>query len=141
MRLQSSISTILALVGIYTVNAQYFSDGWVPGQTVTQETASAPTYVPGQSDNDPAGAASKSPADLTERILSWGPIATLFERAGINITERLEQQKITNIWDSRIPLITDDNYVDEIVKEVLTPEEENERVWVLVMFVTRCTIE
>jgi hypothetical protein len=67
-------------------------------------------------------------------MLSNGPVSQLFNRWGINITERLEAAKAnTEIWDSRIPLITDDNYNDLIVNEVLTTEEEKDRVWFLVM--------
>jgi len=67
-------------------------------------------------------------------MLSNGPVSQLFNRLGINITERLEAAKANSeIWDNRIPLITDDNYNDLLVNEVLTTEEEKNRVWFLIM--------
>ncbi|KAI6034619.1 hypothetical protein PISMIDRAFT_19671 [Pisolithus microcarpus 441] len=39
-------------------------------------------------------------------------------------------------WDERIPLITDLNYRDVIVDEELSTEEEEKRVWFLIIFVS-----
>lgn len=39
-------------------------------------------------------------------------------------------------WDERIPLITDSNYQDVIVNEELSTEEEEKRVWFLIITVT-----
>lgn len=69
--------------------------------------------------------------------LETEPLKSLFNRAGVNITERLEAaRKEAKFWDERIPLITDDNYEDLIVEEKFSSlEEERDRVWFLVMFV------
>jgi hypothetical protein len=42
-------------------------------------------------------------------------------------------QAQSEIWDTRIPLITDENYNDIIVNEVLTEEEAKNRVWFLIV--------
>lgn len=38
------------------------------------------------------------------------------------------------LWDERIQLITDDNYQDLIVNEQLSPKEEKDRAWVVIMY-------
>jgi len=74
--------------------------------------------------------------DLTN-FLASRPVTAFLTRFGINITENLERaREKSKIWDERIPLITDDNYRDIIVNEDLTPEEESQRVWFLVISVT-----
>ena len=39
-------------------------------------------------------------------------------------------------WDERIPLITDENYGELIVNETLTAQEERERIWFLIVYVS-----
>jgi hypothetical protein len=70
----------------------------------------------------------------TNKLLTSGPSVALFNRFGINITEKVAAS--TNIWDERIPLITDDNYEDLVVNEILTEQEEADRVWIIVISVT-----
>ncbi|KAJ7018373.1 hypothetical protein C8F04DRAFT_1016341 [Mycena alexandri] len=129
------VLSVLALVA--TANAQYFSDGWKPGQTVTAENA-APSVggaVPPRQDAQPAEPFSFSNLfDLT-KVLGSGPVKGLFEKAGINITERLEAAAVMP-WDMRVPLITDENYSDMVVNEELTPEEEEKRVWAIIVSAT-----
>ena len=130
MRLIPLAFVALALVG--HSGAQYFSDGWTPGQAV-------PTATPDSSSFSPKSASLPPPRQGESRfslsyMLSAGPAAQLLNRLGINITERLEAARNNSeIWDGRIPLITDDNYNDLIVNEVLTEEEEKSRVWLLLM--------
>lgn len=118
--------------------AQYFSEGWKPGQAVTKssagftfQTASAPESTPTSE--------GKAPFDFSS-LLEAGPLKSLFQRAGVNISERLEAaRQSVRIWDERIPLITDDNYNELIVNEKFeTPEEEKKRAWFLVMYVKFC---
>jgi hypothetical protein len=112
--------------------AQYFSAGWTPGQAVPTEAPSHPSFEPATPPLPPPRQG-ESRFSLSY-LLSNGPVSQLFERLGVNLTERLEAAKAdTEIWDSRIPLITDDNYNDIITNEVLTAEEEKKRVWFLVM--------
>ncbi|KAJ7771008.1 hypothetical protein DFH07DRAFT_879541 [Mycena maculata] len=124
---------VLALAA--TANAQYFSAGWVPGQAVTAEPA-APTAgrgVPPTAQNSkPAEPFSFSTLLDINKILTSEPVKGLFDKAGINITERLEAAAVTP-WDDRIPLITDDNYFDMVVNEQMTEEEERERTWVIIV--------
>lgn len=70
-----------------------------------------------------------------QNFLSSAPVSALFDKAGINITERLANAQINNFWDPRIPLITDENWEDILVHEELTEEEEKDRVWFILMYV------
>lgn len=139
MRLPSLAVASLALVS--NVQAQYFSDGWKPGQPVRKAGTGytiqpSPTHVAGVPEQ--TASAQKSPFDLST-YLEMGPIKSLFSRAGVNITERLEAARLQQdeLWDSRIPLITDDNYKDLIEEEEFgSLEEEKDRLWFIVMFVS-----
>ncbi len=117
--------------------AQYFSAGWVPGQAVPTDTpapASSSSSLGAETTSLPTPRQSQSRFGLSY-ILSTGPVSSFFDRLGINITERLEAAREVNseVWDGRIPLVTDDNFNDLIVNEVLTDEEEKHRVWLLIM--------
>ena len=129
------ITLALAAVALVAPSrAQYFSAGWVPGQAVPTVTPDA-SFIPkpAKSESFPPPREGESRFSLSY-ILSTGPATQLFNRLGINITERLESAKNNSeIWDGRIPLITDDNYNNLIVNEVLTEEEEKSRVWLLVV--------
>lgn len=135
MKLTSLLFASLALAS--SASAQYFSEGWKPGQPVSKSapTATSAGFTPGAAAATETAAVKRSLFDLSTYLES-GPLKKLFDRSGVNITERLaaarEQAKI---WDDRIPLITDDNYEDIIVNETLTFEEERDRVWFLVMCV------
>ncbi|KAJ6536732.1 hypothetical protein DFH09DRAFT_1178621 [Mycena vulgaris] len=126
-------SCLLALAA--TAHAQYFSGGWVPGQAATAESA-APSAggggVPTSQKAQPAERFSFSTLFDINKILTSGPIKGLFEKAGINITERLEAAAVSP-WDTRVPLITDENYHDMVINEAMTEEEERDRVWVIVV--------
>jgi hypothetical protein len=118
------------------VSAQYFSAGWKPGQAIhdTQE-APAPTFIPGaqqQSSHPPAQPQKLSELFSINTLLTFPPVVSVFERFGINITERVALSK-ASLWDERIPVINDENFQELIVHENLTEEEEKERVWIAVM--------
>lgn len=140
MKLFLATCSLLALVA--SSNAQYFSQGWIPGQKqpepqLQQEPVleSKPTQIV-----EPVKAAKPiTPFSLSNlfdinKILTSEPSVALFNRFGINITERVEAS-LAKIWDERVPLITDDNYEDMVVNEILTEQEEKDRVWVIVMCV------
>jgi hypothetical protein len=130
MRLIPLAFAALALVA--PSSAQYFSAGWIPGQAVPNVTPDPPSFNP-NSASLPPPRQGESRFSLSY-LLSTGPAAQLLDRFGINITERLEAARNNSeIWDGRIPLITDDNYNDLIVDEVLTEEEEKSRVWLLLV--------
>lgn len=119
---------LLALPSL--VAAQYFSAGWQPGQPLHETQSSpAPTYTPA-----PQPAKGLSELFSLNTLLTLPPVAGLFERFGINITERVALSR-ADLWDERIPLITDDNFNELIANEPLTEEEEEKRVWVVVMYV------
>lgn len=131
---------IVALAFAAPSCAQYFSAGWTPGQVVptdtpeptssTLEAEATPLHTPDTPDTPLQG---QSRFDLTY-IFSSGPVTRFFNRFGVNITERLEAaQDVPEIWDSRIPLVTDDNFDELIVNEELTDEEEKHRVWLLIV--------
>ncbi|KAJ6560308.1 hypothetical protein B0H19DRAFT_945759 [Mycena capillaripes] len=125
---------VLALAAT-AVNAQYFSAGWTPGQAVTAEP-STPSFAgsgaPPRQKAEPQESFSLSSLLDMNKILSSGPIKGLFEKAGINITERLEAAAVMP-WDERVPLITDNNYFDMVVNEPMSEEEEEKRVWCIVV--------
>lgn len=132
MRLGTLALAALALVAPSC--AQYFSAGWTPGQAVPTDTPE-PTSSPLGAETTPLPPPlqGQSRFDLSY-ILSTGPVSQFFNRFGLNITERLEAARaFPEIWDSRIPLVTDDNFNELIVNEELTDEEEKHRVWLLIM--------
>ncbi|OCH94286.1 hypothetical protein OBBRIDRAFT_747942 [Obba rivulosa] len=127
-----------ALLCAASASAQYYSAGWSPGQPVP---APEPEYSPPPFDpvaappqptrQSPAPAGAGSLFDVN-RLLTSGPVAGLFEKVGVNISERLAQANVS-LWDERVPLITDDNYEELIVREPLSAEDEAQRVWFLVI--------
>lgn len=119
-------------------NAQYFSAGWTPGQPASTEEPSPPasTFVPAPKKTTSPLLTLDGLAGLFDisNLLTLEPVASLFASVGINITEKVALQK-ANFWDERVPLITDDNYADLIVNESLSAQEEQDRVWFIVMYV------
>ncbi|KAI0310433.1 hypothetical protein OF83DRAFT_1088376, partial [Amylostereum chailletii] len=141
---------LLPLIGVLALalpsSAQYFSDGWAPGKPIPtnapEPVFSEPvfSYDPKQPSPQagegnaapPISPHSGSPFSLTG-LLESRPVSQFLGRFGVNISERLESaQKSLEVWDPRVPLITDDNYADIIVNEELTEEEEVNRVWFLI---------
>lgn len=117
-------------------NAQYFSAGWQPGQPVDYKGdggAPGPTQVPVAKDAIPKKPMSLSSMFDISNILTLPPVAALFSQFGVNITEKVQNNTQVSLWDERIPLITDENISELIFDEPLTEEEEEDRVWFLVM--------
>ncbi|KAF8076755.1 hypothetical protein FPV67DRAFT_1472562 [Lyophyllum atratum] len=134
----SALSLGLLALASTSVNAQYFSAGWKPGQP--QETPSSPAPIPQKQKEATPDRLSPSKLasylDITT-LLSTGPVVSLFERLGINITERLaDATERAKVWDDRVTLIRDDNFQELIVDEPLTQQEEQDRTWILVISVT-----
>ena len=139
MKLSLASIFLLALVG--SSSAQYFSAGWQPGRAA-QETTDASVPEPSSTPEAAAPAQPQKPFSFfslfdLNHILTSEPAAALFNKVGINITERVQNAKI---WDERVELITDDNYKELIVNEPLTEKEEKDRVWVIVMYVHCCRL-
>jgi len=137
MKLSLATFNLLALVA--SVSAQYFSAGWTPGQKQpapqTFDTKPAPIPEATKAAN-PFSLSKLYNSFSAEKLLTSWPSIALFDRFGINITERVETSLLAKIWDERIPLITDNNYNDLVVNEVLTEQEEKDRVWMIVISVT-----
>jgi hypothetical protein len=135
---------LLTLFSFLTfVCAQYYSAGWRPNQKVVRQDADAREWAPGDHPEanppPPSEIEAEPPADTPfhwSQFLTQGLIGDALLKVGLNFTaarEKVEQRK-TNMWDKRIPLITDENYEDLIVKETFSSEEEeNERVWFLIV--------
>jgi len=119
------------------VSAQYFSAGWSPGQPVPQRSSEG--WSPDQP--VPPGIKTRPGSGSFDwtKLLTSGPVASLLNSAGINVTKSFAEaaDKEANRWDNRIPLITDENYEDLIVNESLTEQEEKDRVWFLIITVAR----
>jgi len=72
---------------------------------------------------------------LLDTLLTSGPVGSLLGMAGINMTQKVleAQEKQANIWDRRIPLITDDNFEDLIAN--VDPSSKDE-VWFIIISTT-----
>ncbi|KAI0677258.1 hypothetical protein C8Q78DRAFT_960338 [Trametes maxima] len=154
MRLSSVL--LSALLCAASARAQYFSAGWTPGQPVppaepqggapppahTFERAAAPLPTPEQAGAQAQTTASpastlKSLTSLLDvnRLLTSGPVASLFGKIGVNITDAVAKGAASP-WDERVPLLTDENFDDVVVREVLTEQEEKDRVWFIIISVS-----
>lgn len=134
------LATLGLLACALFVNAQYISEGWKPGQTVHTVTDAAspdPTYTPVETQSKQSNPLRLSQLFDINRLLTSDPAVAVFSKFGINITERVQLAFSNNLWDERIPLITDHNYKDIIVNEQLTEQEEKDRVWMIVMYVKK----
>ncbi|KAI0776166.1 hypothetical protein BD413DRAFT_708756 [Trametes elegans] len=143
-----------------SASAQYLSAGWNPGQPVppnpgdapppaqTFERAASPSPAPSADASQTPAPAPPAPASSgasivgglavllgLDKLLTAGPVASLLGKAGVNVSEAIALGA-QSPWDQRIPLITDENFEEVIVNEPLTPEEEKERVWFLIISVT-----
>ena len=107
--------------------AQYFSAGWTPGQPVPTLPVNAESQAAQPTDT---GKRSKAPAlsSFLDNLVTGGPLLALSSAIGLNFSGTPPV-----VWDERIPLITDSNYADLIINEEMTPEEEEERVWFIIM--------
>lgn len=142
-----SLTPFLLLVTLFSfstfVCAQYYSAGWQPGQKVVREDVDTPKWAPGDStEGNPPPPSDTGMAPPTEMSFHWSSILTsgligdALLKIGLNYTAVREEaeRRRTNMWDPRIPLITDDNYENLIVNETFSSEEEErERVWFLIV--------
>ncbi|KAF5321765.1 hypothetical protein D9619_000584 [Psilocybe cf. subviscida] len=142
MKVSAAAFALLALAG--SSAAQYFSDGWTPGQKPHSVSSGAPAaetagFVPPEVTEEDQTKAASAPFSVWDifdvnKMLKTEPAVALFGKFGVNITDKVDTA--VKIWDDRIPLITDDNFNELIVNEPLTKDEEDERVWVIVISVT-----
>jgi hypothetical protein len=120
---------------VATASAQYFSEGWSPGQKASPTHEFAPEFTPVE--GDAAATQPEAKAGFMD-ALAQGPLGSILAKAGMNLTASLEAAKAAELelWDNRIPFIHDDNYDELIVQEPLTAEEEQDRTWFLIMYVS-----
>lgn len=137
MKSLTPFTLLVTLLSFSTiVYAQYYSAGWQPGQKAVPEDVDARKWAPGDT---PEGNPPPPPTEMSfhwSRILTEGLIGDTLLKIGLNYTAAREEaeRKKANMWDSRIPLITDDNYEKLIVNEAFSSEEEEkERVWFLIV--------
>ncbi|EIW76280.1 hypothetical protein CONPUDRAFT_111124 [Coniophora puteana RWD-64-598 SS2] len=122
-------------------HAQYFSQGWAPGQPVPSvadfqaaRPASASVVPPtgaGGASQEGGGGHKLPKQGLLDTLVTNGPVSALSGLLGLNLSGAPAVE-----WDARIPLITDENYDEVIVNEEMDDEEAMERVWFLVVTVT-----
>ncbi|KAJ4479017.1 hypothetical protein J3R30DRAFT_3473334 [Lentinula aciculospora] len=115
----------------FVVNGQYFSEGWKPGQAVTNEPSTPlSTGVSG-------GPQGQQDSFSVQGILDSPSVSSLFAKVGVNISSLASAAGLSSKpvypWDTRIPMITDTNFDDIVVNEELTPEEEENRTWLIVV--------
>jgi len=144
MKLFSSLLLLGTLLSFSTsISAQYYSTGWQPGQKVVREDVDAQGWTasdhPEGSPPPPVDTGAVLPAETPfhwSKILTEGPIGNALLKVGLNYTaarEEAERRK-ANMWDRRIPLVTDESYESLIVNETFSDEEEKkERVWFLIV--------
>lgn len=141
------LTPLLLLVSLFSlftfVYAQYFSAGWRPGQKVAREDVDAREWAPGDRPEEKTPSTSDieatPPAETPfhwSHIVTQGPIGDALLKAGFNLTAAREEaeRRRANMWDARIPLVTDENYEGLIPNEIFSSEEEErERVWFLIV--------
>lgn len=124
-----SLALLSALfVAAELANAQYFSAGWTPGQPVPTLAASAQSQPPQSTETARKHGITRPKSSFLDNLVTGGPLSALSSMIGLNVTGTPPVH-----WDERIPLITDSNYADQITNEKMTPEEEENRVWFIVM--------
>ena len=143
MKLSPAIlSTLLCAA---SASAQYFSAGWSPGQPAdshqpvpayafdppAQEQPAAPA-PPSSNTGADAPVGVQRPLGLVDKVLLSGPVRSLFGKFGMNMSDVVARGS-TLPWDPRIPIITDENFEEMIVNEVMTKEEEQDRSWFVIM--------
>lgn len=126
MKSLALVSSLFLVSGL--ANAQYFSAGWTPGQPVPTLPTHAQSQAPQSTETTEKRRTTLPKPSFLDNLVTGGPLSALSSVIGLNFTGTPPM-----VWDERIPLITDPNYADLIVNEKMTPEEEEERVWFIIM--------
>ncbi|KAH6914813.1 hypothetical protein BKA70DRAFT_1257111 [Coprinopsis sp. MPI-PUGE-AT-0042] len=147
----STLFGVLAL-GSLSVQAQYFSEGWTPGQDAQPSAEPDIVYNPGEPLQTPPQATPESQPQAKTTEAAVEPtkksifdyldpdrlLGLALDKMGFNITAKMEEKT----WDQRIPLITDDNYEELILNEEFASEQESaDRVWAIVVTVSGSKVE
>jgi len=120
------VSSLFLASGL--ANAQYFSAGWTPGQLVPTLLTHAESQAPKSTDTAEKHGITPPKPSFLDNLVTGGPLSALSSAFGLNITGTPHVA-----WDEQIPLITDANYANLIINEKMTAEEEEERVWFIIM--------
>jgi hypothetical protein len=145
MRATTLLFSALALLA--PARAQYTA-GWTPGQPASRGAAvkgsTSSGWAPGAAHATATARVLPSspradgpPKEFFERLLTTGPLGALLDRAGVNVSEKLAEQKAKQaaMWDDRVPLLSDYNFESIVVNESLSAAEEAARVWFIIMWV------
>lgn len=131
------LAAVLSLA--LAASANYMSQGWQPGQAVTKKPE--PTATPGFDPAARTGRASDPPKPSGPEESFWtkfftqGALGNLLQSKGVNVSAAIEKSRVSEDWDLRIPIVYDETYHEIITNETLTPEEEHQRVWFIVVCV------
>jgi hypothetical protein len=109
----------------------YYSSGWSPDGTQAADTPTPLVEDDAHGAPIPAVTASPGSFDWTD-FLQKGPIGSLFQLAGIDVTQHLDaakQRAAQKPYDTRVPMITDENYESLI----LDPANGNDKTWFLIV--------
>ncbi len=138
-------SLIFAVASTADADANHYSEDWdlsTAAEAAAAETApstSSLTALTESTTSLPAASApSSSPWFDWTRLVTSGPIYHLLTRAGVNVTQHLDavtQRVNEKPCDPRVPMITDENWEHMVLNESLSPEEEKDRTWFMVVCV------
>lgn len=144
--MRATFLSTLAL-GLAAPAVHAYTAGWQPGQSYTKymtSTSSAAFSIPTHA-GDKAGQTEPFKfSDLTsgkfgvEYLLTHGPFARVIERLGFNVTAHLAaaREGMPTRFYTEIPLLTDENYEEDLMNEQFSSfEEEEERVWAVMVYV------
>ena len=127
MRFDFKTSLVSILLASLAVSAQYYSLGWQPGQP---QVSSTPTFYTQALPSPTPTSTSASKSFTYSSLLNFNLWETFTSITGINFAQNED-----DLWGSRVPLITDENFDTFITNETLSDEEEKDRVWILEVFV------
>lgn len=131
----------VALSLALAASANYISHGWQPGQSVTTKAAATttPGFDPIRRSQSTAPASPAPPGGPTDsfwtKFFTTGALGDLLQSKGVNVTAAIEKARVSEEWDLRIPIVYDETFDEIIANETMTPEEEKERVWFIVLCV------
>jgi hypothetical protein len=133
------LSYLLPLIAASPLFAAAFTAD-LSGDAAEAAPSTSTLTAPTESTASPAAPStlSSSPWFDWTRLVTTGPIHHLLTLAGVNITQHLAaatQRANEKPWDTRIPMITDENWEHMVVNEPLSSEEEKDRTWFMVVCV------
>ncbi|KAF8314742.1 hypothetical protein DL93DRAFT_2079894 [Clavulina sp. PMI_390] len=133
--------SLSALLLLPVAASAAYTEGWKPGQAYTRYQTSSATGTAATSIPTKDHSAPRPPSlnDITklfdlEYLLTEGPLSRVAQRLGWNVTEHLEKARegVPPRFNIDIPLLTDENYEQDLLNEQFSSaEEEEDRVWAI----------